>query len=125
MTETPIVLKESYTTLIQLCKLVSKLPKSSKYSLWEKIKEYSFDTVAEISLTTKSFWFEEKIEHLKQAKKDIELTLIALRLCNDIWDISHNEYEKNTVKIKEISSQLIKRETFCNNKLKEQNNLLK
>lgn len=125
MTETPIVLKESYTTLIQLCKLVSKLPKSSKYSLWEKIKEYSFDTVAEISLTTKSFWFEEKIEHLKQAKKDIELILISLRLCNDIWDISHYEYEKNTVKIKEISSQLIKRETFCNNKLKEQNNLLK
>lgn len=115
-----IALNESYEILVYLCKFVSKLPKDFKYSIWEKMENFSLDTVAEISLTTKAFWFEEKIQHLKQAKKNIELTYILLRLCHDSWKLSHNDFGNIWEKLNNLLNQVSKRENFCNSKLKEQ-----
>lgn len=125
MSENPGALKDSYNILLHLCKLISKFPKDFRYSFWEKIEKYALDTVAEISLTSKAFWFEEKIQHLSNSKKDIEITHILLKICNDAGNLAHKDFYDVDNKLNELFNQILKRENFCRVKLKEQSDLLK
>jgi hypothetical protein len=125
MSENPGALKYSYDILSKLCGLISKFSKDFKYSFWEKIENYAVDTVAEISLTTKVFWFDEKIQHLSTAKKDIEIINVLLKVCHDSNKISHKDYDEIDNDLNELFNQITKRENFCRIKLKEQSDLLK
>ena len=125
MSENPDALRKSYNILLQLCNLISKFSKDFKYSFWEKIENYAVDTVAEISLTTKVFWFDEKIQHLSTAKKDIEIINVLLKVCHDSNKISHKDYDEIDNDLNELFNQITKRENFCRIKLKEQSDLFK
>jgi len=125
MPENPDALRKSYNILLQLCNLISKSSKDFRYSFWEKIEKYALDMVAEISLASKAFWFEEKIQHLSTAKKDIEIINVLLKVCHDSNKISHKDYDEIDNDLNELFNQITKRENFCRIKLKEQSDLLK
>lgn len=124
MSESVSALDESYNILVYLCKLISKFSKDIKYSLGEKIENYWLDAVAEISLTVKTFGIEEKIFHIQKAKKDIEIINILIRVCHDIWKISHEDFKETKNKLNDLQMQLSKREISCQTRLKSQNNLI-
>lgn len=125
MSDSPTAFKKGYDILSQLCNLISKFPKDFRYSFWEKIENHGLNMVAELSLTSKSFWFNEKIQHLSNAKKDLEIIHILLKICNDTNNLSHKEFDNIDNELNELFNQISKRESFCYIKLKEQSDLLK
>lgn len=105
-TENLKVYKLSYDMMIEIYKEISNFPKEYKYSLWEKIKEYTLEIVMNIYETNSIFDPEKRKQYLDKTIISAEKTKLLLRLSKDINILSLTKFASISIVIVDILRQL-------------------
>lgn len=100
------VYQSTYELLISVTKITTSFPKEYKYTFWERLQNYSIDSLAEITLATNEFENKQKLKHIDNAKKSVALVKVIMRACNSINIISHTAYTDIMNSLFDISKQL-------------------
>ena len=100
------IFKDSYDFMIDLYKYISNFPKEYKYSLWEKLKNYSLDIVIWIYEINSEMnkWIKKGI--FFQVIKLLEKCKILVRISKDIKILSLDVFIKLSNKNINILKQL-------------------
>lgn len=100
------VYQSTYELLISVTKITTSFPKEYKYTFWERLQNYSIDSLAEITLATNEFENNQKLKHIDNAKKSVALVKVIMRACNEINIVSHTAYTDIMNSLFNISKQL-------------------
>lgn len=97
------VYKVSYDLLLQLYHISKNMERDYKFTLGEKIKNESTELIINIyKANTK----EDKIELLEQAKTNIEVIRLLIRVYKDLKQISLKDFISVSEKIENTSKQI-------------------
>ncbi|HPU46085.1 MAG TPA: four helix bundle protein [Bacteroidales bacterium] len=97
------VYKNSYDFLLEIFIMVHNLNREYKYSLGEKLKNELIDLIVNIY---KANITDNKSEHIKDARENIEVIRLLIRILKDLNQISIKRYVSINIEIETISKQL-------------------
>lgn len=98
------VYKASYDLLIQLFIMVHNMNKEYKYSLGEKLKNEAINLIINIYKANTVY---KKDENINNARENLEVIRLLIRILRDMNQISINKYISLNMDIEDISKQLL------------------
>ena len=101
--ELPIY-KSCYTLLVTTTRLCKKLPQSYKYNVGQHLHTSLVELV--ITIFKANSFREKRKEYLNNAREQIELIRLLVRLCKDLWGFAYLDYVDLQPLIEDISKQL-------------------
>lgn len=99
----PQIVQRMYDLLLYLLSLVSKFPRSQRYTLGERIQNLSFDI---LELLLDALYSREKLPLLHKINIQLDKFRHYLRLSKDLKFVSLHQYEVLSKRINEIGVQL-------------------
>ncbi|HPF94389.1 MAG TPA: four helix bundle protein [Tenuifilaceae bacterium] len=97
------VYKAAYDLLLQVFGMVHNLSKEYKYSLGEKIKNEITELLSNIYRANRST---QKNQHLEEARENLELVRLYIRILKDTQQIGINKYVSINQNMEGVSKQL-------------------
>lgn len=94
---------KAYDILKWLLPLISKLPRSHKFTLGDRITNLGLDV---LMLLVEANYTRDKVELLRQANRRLEQMRYLLRLCKDLELFSLKRYGFVSQQINELGSQI-------------------
>lgn len=98
------VYKTTYDLLLLIFAIIKEFPKEYKYTLWDTIKNKLIILIENIYRANCSF--ENRHRNIKNAREDIEVIRLYIRLCKDVKLINLTKFIDLNEKIESISKQL-------------------
>jgi len=98
------VYRDSYNLLLTVFEIIKKFDKQYKYTLWDKIKNEVIDLITSIYRANSSF--ENRYINIKQAREQIEVLRLYIRLSKDLKIINIKKYADISLNIESLSKQL-------------------
>ena len=99
------VYKSAYDLLVELHNRVTHFSREHKFTLGEKIKNETLSLIVNIYKANKSKKA-NRMNYIEQARENIELTRLYIRLCKDLKIIGLKAFVFLNQKIEEVSKQL-------------------
>jgi len=100
------VFKTAYDLMIEIYVRTKDFPKEYKYTIWEKLKNYSLDVVTYIFEINSTFDKNDKKNILNNTIKLVEKCKILLRISKDIKIISLKHFSNISIQILSLLKQL-------------------
>ncbi|HNV97155.1 MAG TPA: four helix bundle protein [bacterium] len=97
------IFRSSYKLTLEIYKASHNFPREYKYTLGQKLKDFSSDFINLIILANSQ---KEKSKTLEDARLKLEQLKIHIRLSSDLKILGINRFELFAVSIEEISKQL-------------------
>ena len=97
------VYKAAYDLLLQIFGMVHNLGKEYKYSLGDKLKNEITELLSNIYRANRS---RQKNEPLEQARENLELVRLYIRILKDTKQLGMNQYVSINQNMEDISKQL-------------------
>ena len=110
------VYQNTFELLIHMCNTIHSFPREYKYTFWEYIQRYNSESLSEISLATMTWNISEKIVHIENARKQLELLKLYWRVCKEVNILSNSDYISQLNNMVNISKQINWWISFCKNK---------
>ena len=110
------VYQNCFELLIYMCTTIHSFPREYKYTFWENIQKYTSECLSEISLATMTWNISEKLIHIENSRKQIELLKLYRRVCKEVNILSNNDYISQLNNMVNISKQINWWMSFCKNK---------
>ena len=99
------VYKLGYDLLLQLYERSASFSREYKFTLGEKLKNEATELLLNIYKANKSS-AEEKQLHIENARQNIEVLRLMLRLCKDLKVLGIKAFVFLNIKVEELSKQL-------------------
>lgn len=97
------VYKSSYDLLISIFELVKHFTREYKYTVGESLKKETIDLLTLIYRANRRY---DKEEILKEAREQIEIIRLFIRIMKDMKQINIDKFVKVNINIEEVSKQL-------------------
>jgi hypothetical protein len=97
------VFKASYDLLLNVFQFTASFKREYKYTVGEKLKN---ETLALITLVYRANSSKEKVEIIQQAREQIELIRLLIRVLKDLKQISLKSFVRINEQIENVSKQL-------------------
>jgi hypothetical protein len=107
------VYKVSYQLLLDLFIFTKDFNKEFKYTLGESIKKEVMNMIINIYRANSVL---EKVPHIKQARENIEIIRVFLRLLKDLKQVNTKKFAKLNDSCEDVSKQLSAWQKYAQNK---------
>ena len=97
------VYKQSYDLLIEIFKLTKEFNREYKYTIGEELKKETTAMIINIYRANSS---NNKVDHIMNARENIEVIRLLIRLLKDLKQIQVVRIAKLNLAIEELSKQL-------------------
>ena len=97
------VFKASYDLLLSVFQFTANFKREFKYTVGERLKN---ETLALITLVYRANSSKEKVEIIQQAREQIELIRLLIRILKDLKQISLKSFVRINEQIENVSKQL-------------------
>ncbi len=105
--------QDTFELVVAISKASISFAREYKYTFWERIIDYSLDTITEVYLAKDEFKPEKKVDHINNALKSLALLDILWKTCWEIPNLSTNVYTEQMENIAKIKKHLKAWRDYC------------
>jgi len=107
------VYTSSYKLTMTLFATIENFSRQYKYTTGQQIKEEAMSLIKNIYRANKAI---DKVPHIEQARENVEMIRLQLRLTQDFGDVSLKKFVEINLIIEGVSKQLASWEKYSKNK---------